>query len=162
MAADPISCTPGRRGNRPAVPQAQRAQRSFRQFIHLEDNEQHLLANMSGKSWKTLTALPMQELDALIPGHLSHPVRSAEFLQAADGVTVIIDRLREFVPPGVPSIELWPSADPKLFSPRPLNRALRTKLGIPAKTTVFVYTGNVGSRQYCVRGCAASTWPWRS
>jgi glycosyltransferase involved in cell wall biosynthesis len=119
------------------------AQHSFRQFIHLEDNEQHLLANMSGKSWKTLTALSMQQLDALIPAHLSHPVRAAEFLQSADGVTVIIDRLREFVPAGVPSIELWPSADPKLFSPRPLNRALRSKLGIPPKTTVFVYTGNV-------------------
>jgi glycosyltransferase involved in cell wall biosynthesis len=119
------------------------AHHSFRQFVHLEDNERHLLVNMSGKSWKELTALPPSKLDALIPGHLSHPVRAAEFLQSADGVTVIIDRLREFVPGGVPAIELWPSADPKLFSPRPLNRALRSKLGIPAKTTVFVYTGNV-------------------
>lgn len=116
---------------------------TFRLFVHLEDNEQHLLATVSGKSWRALSRLSADELDALVPANLSHPIRAAEFLQAADGVTVIIDRLREFVPPDVPSIELWPAADTKLFAARPVNQFLRTRFGIPSKTTVFAYTGNV-------------------
>lgn len=120
-----------------------RSLQSFRQFVHLEDNEHHLLSSFTGRSWSELAGKPASDLDELVPLHLSHPLRSADFLRSADGVTVIIDRLGEFVPGEVPRMELWPSADPDLFSPRPLNRALRAKLGIPSGTTVFAYTGNV-------------------
>jgi len=120
-----------------------RERHSFRQFIHLEDNEQYLVAKMSNRPWKTIAGMDEQELDALIPDHLTHPVRGEKFLKDAQGVTVIIDRLREFVPKNVSAMELWPSADPKLFFKRPVNQDLRAKLGIAPKTTVIAYTGNV-------------------
>ena len=123
--------------------QQMRTRHSFRQFIHLEDNEWQLLASMLNRPWKEIAELSLEELDAVVPAHLSHPIRAKEFLKSADGVTVIMDRLREFVPPDVPAIEIWPSADRTMFAQRPMNRRLRSKLGIPNETTVFAYTGNV-------------------
>ena len=121
------------------------AKHSFRQFVHLEDNEQQILAAVLGKSWKSITALPREELDAAVPQNLSHPVHARKFLESAAGITIIIDRLREFVPPGIPTLELWPSADASLFTARPVNRMLRERFGISPRTTVFAYPGNVHS-----------------
>jgi len=120
-----------------------RQKQRFRQFIHLEDNERQLLVTALGRPWKTLAAMSHEELDKLVPPHLSHPLRAEEFLQSADGVTVIIDRLREFVPKHVPTLEMWPSADGAQFVPRPMNHELRSQLGISPDATVLVYTGNV-------------------
>ncbi|MBV9770595.1 MAG: glycosyltransferase [Bryobacterales bacterium] len=114
---------------------------SFRQFIHLEDNEWHLLSSMLNRPWKTLSAMSPSELYALMPGNLSHPVYGKEFLESADGVTVIIDRLREFVPPHVPVTELWPSAPANSFL-MPSSVKSREALGIPEAATVLVYNGN--------------------
>ena len=115
---------------------------SFRQFIHLEDNEWHLLARMLGSPWKAIAAMTQQALDSVVPLHLSHPFHGNAFIQSADGVTVIIDRLRELVPPNVPTIELWPSADGGKFSPGAGGNA-GSRLGLPSDATILVYTGNV-------------------
>jgi hypothetical protein len=40
------------------------------------------------------------ELDPLMSDSLPHPVRHRTFLRLADAATVIVDRLREFVPAG--------------------------------------------------------------
>ena len=115
---------------------------SFRQFIHLEDNEWHLLARMLERPWKTIAALTEVTLDSIVPINLSHPLHGNAFIESADGVTVIIDRLRELVPPNVPTIVLWPSADGKAFSPKS-GRYVRSRLSLPLNTTILVYTGNV-------------------
>ena len=112
-------------------------------FVHLEDNEWHLLECMLKRPWKELTSMSSEQLDDLVPGHLSHPIHGNRFLKSSDGITVIVDRLRELVPPGVPSIELWPSADTDIFVERPRNDRLRAKHGIPSDTTVLAYIGNV-------------------
>ena len=119
-----------------------KAKYEFRQFIHLEDNEWHITA-------ETLAVQPdvlegeSDDLDLLVPDFLSHPNRSKEFLASAQGVTVIMDRLKEFVPAGVPAEEIWVSADRDLFYPRARDDARRRQLGIKDDETVFVYTGNV-------------------
>jgi glycosyltransferase involved in cell wall biosynthesis len=118
---------------------------SFRQFIHLEDNERHLLASALNRPWRAIAAMSAEELDAVVPPELSHPLRAEGFLQSGDGVTVIIDCLREFVPPHVPTMELWPAADGASFVPTPVNHRLRSQLGIPPHSIVLVYTGNVHS-----------------
>lgn len=125
------------------VCQRLREKYSFRQFVHLEDNEQHLLACTLNRSWEAIAQMPPEELDVLVPDTLSHPVHAKEFLESADGVTVIIDRLRDFVPEHVPVREIWPAADGDLFVPEPIDQNRRSRLGIPRDCTVLVYTGNV-------------------
>lgn len=112
-------------------------------FVHLEDNEREVLENRLGRPTDELLALPPEELDALVPDHLSHPRHAADFLRGAAGVTTIVDRLRENVPASVPTITLWPAADPTTFGPRAPNLELRAALGIGPTDTVLFYHGNV-------------------
>ena len=103
----------------------------FLQFVHLEDNETYLLASIVRSS------------DEPVPDGLSHPHRSREFLQQADGITVVIDRLAEFAPPEIPVLEISPSCDKRLFTGQPRNEELRGQLRIAPETVVLAYTGNV-------------------
>ena len=47
-----------------------------RLFVHLEDNEEYLLATFAGGSFEYLRALDDATLAARLPGHLSHPRES--------------------------------------------------------------------------------------
>jgi glycosyltransferase involved in cell wall biosynthesis len=116
-----------------------------RLVIHMEDNEWHILACGLCQSFEDLDALDTEDLDSRVPPSLSHPHRARAFLQEADGITVIIDRLVEIVPPHKYVMEMWPSADETLFYPRERNRQDRELLGIPVNSTVLAYTGNVHS-----------------
>lgn len=120
-----------------------REQFECRLFIHMEDNEWHLLTCAFGQPFESLALLDPDQLDRMIPDSLAHPRRAMEFLGSADGVTVIIDRLRDILPPVRATLELWPSADEELFVPRPKYQVEKTLLGIPSNSTVIVYTGNV-------------------
>lgn len=111
--------------------------------VHLEDNEQQLLALSLHRPFAELDALSSAELDQIVPSDLSHPHRSREFLARANGVTIIMDRLGEFVPPAVRSLTLWPAADPRYFHPRPFPTEFRRILDIAPDTTVLFYHGNV-------------------
>lgn len=115
----------------------------FRLFVHMEDNEWHILARLSGRSPEQIATLSAEDLDALVPESLSHPKRGFDFLGKCDGITLIVDRLSELVPLHVPTRVLWPSAQRELFFPRPLPKLSGRDLGIPADNTVVVYTGNV-------------------
>ncbi len=114
-----------------------------RLLVHLEDNESLLLAHTLGRSADALAALPEAELERLLPPDLSHPRRSREFLAQADGVTVITERLREFVPAGKPCLTLWPAADARFFRAQPIPADFRSALAFPPGTTVLFYHGNV-------------------
>ncbi|MCF3652093.1 glycosyltransferase family 4 protein [Synoicihabitans lomoniglobus] len=110
--------------------------------VHLEDNEQELLANHIGCTRNELNSMDTVELDSRVPTTLSHPRRAAELLAKAVGVTTIITRLTEFVPPHVPHVTIWPAAA-KAFYPRETNAGLRAKLGLSANDIVLFYHGNV-------------------
>ena len=112
-------------------------------IVHLEDNEEQLLEASFKKKMRHLRALDRATLDAIVPPHLCDPHRYRDFLRAADGATVLIDRLEEFLPPDAPRCVFWPAADEALFHPRPANLSLRKQLGIQENDAVFVYTGNV-------------------
>lgn len=114
----------------------------FRQFVHLEDNEWHITARALAVEQEDIQG-SADDMDMLVPEHLSHPLRSKEFLASADGVSLIVDRLGEFVPDGVRSKVVWVSADQDKFFPRPIDYARRRSLGIQDREIVFVYTGNV-------------------
>jgi glycosyltransferase involved in cell wall biosynthesis len=112
---------------------------SFKLFIHLEDNEEFILQKNTHQSLQELSAIDERHF----PTHLSHPVRYRKFLELADGITIIIDRLQAFVPSHVPYLVLWPGVDKTIFFPRDRDQTLAAKLGIPLNCTVLCYTGNV-------------------
>jgi glycosyltransferase involved in cell wall biosynthesis len=116
---------------------------SFKQFVHMEDNEWHLLARLTGRPLDEIQKLTLDQLDNFVPRSLSHPVRGAEFMKKSAGVTLIMDRLGEIIPPAVPSEVLWPASQSELFFPRPLPKLDGRALGIPSENTVIVYCGNV-------------------
>jgi glycosyltransferase involved in cell wall biosynthesis len=114
-----------------------------RLFVQMEDNEWHILSCVLGQSFEQLSLLETADLDRMVPDWLSHPHRASQFLEEADGVTVIIDPLRELLPATRSVLELWPSADQELFRPQSKCDVKRRDLGIPKNSTVLVYTGNV-------------------
>lgn len=111
-------------------------------FVHLEDNEDVIAADQLGISRESLLETPEEVLDSRLLPSLSHPRRYREFLARAAGVTVIVDRLAEFVPHGVPVHTLRPAFEGTLFFPRPASPGLRQSLGL-GTAKVVVYAGNV-------------------
>ena len=112
---------------------------SYSLFVHLEDNEELILEVFLGTPFDKLARTPFPE----IPGNLSHPRHYRTFIASANGVTMIMDRLEQFVPAHIPKLVLWPGATDQLFCPRPRNPQLLEQFGIPNGTVIFCYTGNV-------------------
>jgi glycosyltransferase involved in cell wall biosynthesis len=110
-----------------------------RLFVHLEDNEEYLLESFLKRPFEELKSLPDSMLADLVPESLSHPKYYQHFLSECDGVTVILDTLREFVPANVPCIELWPGVDSALFNPD--IAPMEIELACPDECIV-AYTGN--------------------
>jgi len=100
-----------------------------RLVVQLEDNEQEI------RNQRTAARVA--------PGDVTDPAKGRDFLQAADGVTLIVDSLRAFVPAGKPTVTLWPAADARYFYPRPVPAAFRAALQIPPDATVLFYPGNL-------------------
>lgn len=112
---------------------------NFKLVIHWEDSEECIIErffNIPVTNWTS------QE-DRVLPYNLSHPQKYKEFLSTADGVTIIIDKLRDFIPASLPTISLYPGVDTKEFYPREKNIAFLQELGIAENTTILVYTGIV-------------------
>lgn len=105
-----------------------RAKHGGRSIVQLEDNEEEIREQ--------------QPLGQGSPADLTDPIRGREFLESADGVTLIIESLRAFVPEGKPAVTIWPAADARHFFPRPRPEAFRQALGIPDAMVLF-YHGNV-------------------
>jgi glycosyltransferase involved in cell wall biosynthesis len=114
--------------------------RTFATIIHMEDNEDLIARSQLGASLDEYAN--GQKLDGF-PSHLSHPLHWKKFLASADGLTVIIDALREIIPGDKPVELAWPSTDERKFHPRPIDPALRQELGIKPGHTVLAYHGNV-------------------
>ncbi len=114
-------------------------------IIHLEDNEEYLTEVTLAKPFSELANLPEDELDKLIPRGRFHPIRGRQFLDQADGLTMVIETLNRFNPGDLPTMILPPIVDERLFYPRPMNKELRSKLAIPDDHIVLVYSGNVHS-----------------
>ncbi len=113
---------------------------TFELVIHLEDNEEHVTEKFMGQPFQQLQ---VQQEYLQVPPALSHPVYYRKFLESATGITVIIDQLKDFIPPAIPSLVLWPGADHTLFYPQTADAALLKKFKIEPNDWVICYTGNV-------------------
>lgn len=113
-------------------------------IIHIEDNEEVILASINlvsriGRIWQRIQA-PFN----VKPEPLPHPKKYREFISKAAGATLLIDKLKKYVPSHVLRTVIWPACEEEIFSmpPEP-DTALRERLGIPHQDIVITYPGNV-------------------
>ncbi len=109
--------------------------------VHLEDNEEAVLTGHTGQPLAALCALPRARLDRLVGTHFTHPLLVRAFLSGAAGVSLILDRLAEFVPASVPTTVFWPGYEAALFQPRAPDPETRRRFGLAATDFVVAYTG---------------------
>ena len=141
--ADVIHAWTPREGVRKFVVAYQRAlETPARLVVHLEDNETHLFEGYTGLKTAELEQEQPAELDRWFVDGLPNPLRFRAFLALADGVTVITDRLREHVPPGVAVEVLPPGVDFSFYRPQPPDPALRAELGVRDEEKLIVLTGS--------------------
>jgi glycosyltransferase involved in cell wall biosynthesis len=124
-----------------------------RYFVHLEDNEREILhRELAGISYEELALLPPDQQDAHIPHPLLriHPSRHWEFLHGAAGCTVLVERLREHVPDGVPVQLFWPGYDDCFATapPQASKEQLRKQHGIAPDRFVVLYAGAIHTINY--------------
>ncbi|MGA3008383.1 MAG: glycosyltransferase family 4 protein [Opitutaceae bacterium] len=113
-----------------------------RLIVHLEDNEEFLIESFLGLPMAELRNKLDREFPAEIPDRLSHPLRYRNLLRLADGITVIVDPLRRFVPPHVKAATVPPGVDFDLYRPQAADSALRAKLGLRSGEKIIVLTGS--------------------
>lgn len=113
-----------------------------RVIVHLEDNEEYLLESYMGRDLGLLREESQLDYPKPLPEMLSHPVRYRNLLRVADGVTVIVDTLRAFVPPGIPVLTLPPGVNLAQYHPQANHAGLREQLMIRPEEKVIVYTGS--------------------
>ena len=120
------------------------AARGLRYVVHLEDDERLVTAAHLNVRPDALDQVDERLLGSM-PGHISHPRLSIEFMQQASGMTVITDSLLRDVREGVPAHLLEPGVDTEVFRPR-LTEAERSSAresyGIPRDATLLTYHGN--------------------
>jgi len=116
--------------------------------IHLEDNEEHIIANYFHNTIQGLKSYSRAEITALTPERLSHLFFYRDFLHMADGITLIMDTLSEFVPAAKDYTVIWPGVDCTRFDPSQVEGNLKNALGIDEGTLVICYTGNVHKTNY--------------
>jgi glycosyltransferase involved in cell wall biosynthesis len=112
----------------------------FATFIQMEDNEELISRSQLREVYDEFAR---GTKTGTVPGHLSHPIHHREFLEAADGVTLIVDSLRELTPNGKLAEVIWPSTDEDVFHPRSVDPVLRKELGVKEGETVLAYHGNL-------------------
>ncbi len=113
--------------------------------VHMEDNEDLLTAEHLGLNPSQFLQQPALAFNDT-PTSLSHPLNFRTFIASSIGVTVIVDKLAEFVPDNVPVCLLEPGVNTRKFMPFP-GRTHRTRLlhsfRVPDNATIFAYNGNM-------------------
>jgi glycosyltransferase involved in cell wall biosynthesis/uncharacterized UPF0146 family protein len=110
-------------------------------IVHLEDNEEHLVAEMIGVELSALKAMPVGEQDRIVGLDRAHPAHYPDFMRAAAGVTVITEELNEFNFGDRPHHLTRPGVDTDRFAPQVEPRPTRSELGLRPEDFVLVYHG---------------------
>ena len=113
-----------------------------RLVTHLEDNEEFLLAAWLKMPVESVRDLAEVEIARDVASTLAHPRRYRQFLRTADGITAIVEPLRQLVPPGMPSILLEPGVDFSRYHPQKPDPAYRREIGLKPEEKVLVFTGS--------------------
>lgn len=108
-------------------------------IVHLEDNEEAVTSRFLNMKLEKFDI----NSEKLLPHNLSHPQRYKKFLDTADGATIIIEKLRDFLDPKISCLTLFPGGDMLEFYPRSPDSQLLQQLKISKESTIICYTGNV-------------------
>jgi glycosyltransferase involved in cell wall biosynthesis len=112
-------------------------------ILHLEDNEEYLIEAILMMPFTILKRLPSPLFRFLIKPHMSHPLHYKDFLIKASGVTIIIEKLKEFCPKHMPTEIIWAGYQEDLNWNMFVDIELKRSLGIGDNEFVVTYTGNV-------------------
>jgi glycosyltransferase involved in cell wall biosynthesis len=112
-------------------------------LVHLEDNEELLLAMTVGLDYEAVERLPMRLQDRVVSDGTVHPTRYPEFVRRAQAVTVITPELARFAPDSVTE-PLVPGVDAERFAPGG-EEVDRRELRLSDEDFVIVYPGNLHS-----------------
>ena len=112
-------------------------------LIHLEDNEELLLAATVGLDYDAIERLPLRLQDRVVTDGTVHPTRYPEFLRRASVVTVITRELARFAQM-TETQPLVPGVDGDRFAPSGVTID-RAEVGLEEKDFVVVYPGNLHS-----------------
>ncbi len=111
--------------------------------LHLEDNDARLIESHFQMPIAAVLALDPAELAKRLPDDLAHPLHFKTFLAGADGVSVVMDRLKEFLPYNKPVEILWPGVDAEHFKPLEKQKRAEQFAGIEPGDQVLAYAGDV-------------------
>jgi glycosyltransferase involved in cell wall biosynthesis len=115
-----------------------------RYIVHLEDNEDAVVsAELGGVGVEALRRLPVPVLDRVIGPRRFNPLRGQRFVEHAAGVTVVVERLLELVPPHLPRAVVGAGFDEAVLSPRRPRDEVRAELRLSPGDVAIVYTGNI-------------------
>jgi glycosyltransferase involved in cell wall biosynthesis len=109
--------------------------------VHLEDNEEHLLAAALRLSYERLRRLPPDRLDRLCGDDFIHPGHYPRLMKGAAGVTMITEELQQFNFAGRPHLVAPPGVDHRRFRPDLPPRVSREQLGLRLDDFVIAYHG---------------------
>lgn len=118
--------------------------RGLRYIVHLEDDEKLITAAHLNVEAQLLEKLSESSIPDL-PGHVSHPRLSEDFIKNACGITAIAESLLRDVPKQMPSYHLEPGINTEMFCPLLSAKDrldLRSSYGVPAEAKLLVYHGN--------------------
>lgn len=132
--------TPRERVRRLAVRLAGRLGAPY--VIHLEDNEEYLLEEATGRPLAAWRRLPVADQNK-VGSDLIHPTRHLEFLREASGVTMITEELNEFNVAERPHHVARPGIDTARFRPDLTPPVSRERLGLAPEDFVVVYHGTI-------------------
>jgi glycosyltransferase involved in cell wall biosynthesis len=110
-------------------------------IVHLEDNEEHLLAVKQGRDYAEIRAAPIDEQDSIAGLGYVQPAHYPRFLREAAGITVITEALNEFNFGRRPSHLMRPGVDTERFAPDHQPATTRERLGIDPDAFLLVYQG---------------------
>ena len=111
--------------------------------VHLEDNEFEILnRTLKSQGHEEIDNIHTQTQNSVISPTLVHPVQYWPFMRKAVGITVLIDRLLEHIPNGIPGLVFWPGYD-EIFCTIPtfIQSELRKKYGVSDEAFVMLYCG---------------------
>jgi glycosyltransferase involved in cell wall biosynthesis len=133
--------TPRERVRRAALPLIERFDLPY--VVHLEDNEEYLLASAYHMPIGELQRMPVRERDRPETLDLSHPPEYKDFLRSADAVTMITAQLGEFNFGDRPWHLMRPGIDSERFRPDLEPPLSRQQLGLHEDDFVIVYHGTL-------------------
>ncbi|HKH23790.1 MAG TPA: glycosyltransferase [Solirubrobacterales bacterium] len=109
--------------------------------VHLEDNEEHLLAAALRLPYDEIRELAPERLDRLAHQELIHPTHYPGLMEGAAGVTMITEELNEFNFGRRPHHVARPGVDHERFRPDIQPAVSREQLGLDPEDFVIVYHG---------------------